>query len=196
MKGQCHSVVKDKGAQSKEKNMQKVRTFCEPWRQKRPSLLLLLLMIMMVAACVDNSSTEELNAMRANLSELGGRLARMEGNGRKIARLESEIKDLQASMSNLNRNGNSLEEQLKKLDTQLEELKKSISTSKKKTEVKKTSVRRETPPGAGFYVVQQGDTLYRIANKHTLSVDELLEMNQMSKGQYIFPGQKLVVPKE
>jgi LysM repeat protein len=44
-----------------------------------------------------------------------------------------------------------------------------------------------------FYDVRRGDTLYWIAQKHNLSVDELLRLNNMDKRQSIFPGQRLFI---
>lgn len=43
-----------------------------------------------------------------------------------------------------------------------------------------------------FYVVEQGDTLYSIAKRHGLSVEELLDLNQL-KESTIQPGMKLRV---
>jgi membrane-bound lytic murein transglycosylase D len=43
------------------------------------------------------------------------------------------------------------------------------------------------------YYVQQGDTPFTIANKHKISVDRLLRLNQLSPRSKIYPGQKLVV---
>ena len=43
------------------------------------------------------------------------------------------------------------------------------------------------------YHVQQGDTPFTIANKHKISLDRLLHLNQLSPGSKIFPGQALVV---
>lgn len=43
------------------------------------------------------------------------------------------------------------------------------------------------------YYVQQGDTPFTIANKHNITLERLLHLNQLSPRSKIFPGQKLVV---
>lgn len=47
--------------------------------------------------------------------------------------------------------------------------------------------------GNSTYHVQKGDTPFTIANKHKITVDRLLRLNQLSPSSKIFPGQKLVV---
>jgi LysM repeat protein len=44
------------------------------------------------------------------------------------------------------------------------------------------------------YTVERGDTLGRIAQKHDVSVSELIEANGISNPNLIYPGQKLVIP--
>ena len=44
-----------------------------------------------------------------------------------------------------------------------------------------------------YYEVHQGDTLYRIAKQHGISVDELCRLNTITKTDTIHPGQKLMV---
>ena len=44
-----------------------------------------------------------------------------------------------------------------------------------------------------YYEVHQGDTLYRIAKQHGISVDELCHLNTITKNDPIHPGQKLMV---
>jgi LysM repeat protein len=48
-------------------------------------------------------------------------------------------------------------------------------------------------PATGEYVVQKGDTLYSIAKKHGVSVDDLVAWNNITNRNRIKVGQKLVV---
>ena len=50
------------------------------------------------------------------------------------------------------------------------------------------------PDSSGIYVVKKGDTLFRIALDHRMSVPELMKLNNL-KGTTIFPGQKLDVKR-
>jgi len=48
----------------------------------------------------------------------------------------------------------------------------------------------------GIYVVQSGDTLWSIAQKHNLSVDNLIQLNKLTEDGQIMIGQELVVSKD
>jgi LysM repeat protein len=50
------------------------------------------------------------------------------------------------------------------------------------------------PTGEGTYVVQPGDTLYRIAARFATNVPTLVAMNNISNANYIYVGQVLRVP--
>jgi membrane-bound lytic murein transglycosylase D len=44
-----------------------------------------------------------------------------------------------------------------------------------------------------YYSVQKGDTLYSIARSHSLTVDELLDLNQLDRDHKLHPGERLRV---
>lgn len=46
------------------------------------------------------------------------------------------------------------------------------------------------------YRVQRGDSLYSIARKYGIPVDELSLINGLSKNEYIYPNQELLIPNE
>jgi len=56
------------------------------------------------------------------------------------------------------------------------------------------------PPGqppvqnSGTYVVQRGDTLFRIAVTHGLSIAALIQVNGIANPNLIYPGQVLIIP--
>ena len=47
-----------------------------------------------------------------------------------------------------------------------------------------------------YYVVQKGDNLYQIGKRYGISAEMLAEMNGLELDEYIYPEQKLLVPKE
>lgn len=51
-----------------------------------------------------------------------------------------------------------------------------------------------TPAEPAVYVVQGGDSLWKIANSYGITVDALVEANGISKDDVIHPGQELVIP--
>jgi len=59
-----------------------------------------------------------------------------------------------------------------------------------------TPVMQKAPMSHGkkhYYEVRHGDTLYGIAKHHGISVDELCQLNTITKNDPIHPGQKLLV---
>jgi LysM repeat protein len=51
------------------------------------------------------------------------------------------------------------------------------------------------PPEKGFYyIVQPGDTLYRIAQRYNVSLTELIRVNQIPPPYIIYPGQRIFIP--
>ncbi len=45
-----------------------------------------------------------------------------------------------------------------------------------------------------IYVVQPGDTLLSIATRYSLTVDDILRANNLTNPDYVFAGQRLVIP--
>lgn len=60
--------------------------------------------------------------------------------------------------------------------------------------VKGTTTQAASGRGSGSTTVQQGDTLYGIAIQHNTSVDELVRLNGLTRGQPIMPGQEIRLP--
>ncbi len=52
-----------------------------------------------------------------------------------------------------------------------------------------------TRPSMLFYVVQPGDTLWKIARRYQTTVDTLVKVNQITNPDYLEVGQKLIIPK-
>ncbi len=57
-------------------------------------------------------------------------------------------------------------------------------------------IREPCPPAYIIYVVQPGDTLFRIARRFQTTVEALLQVNEMEDPDRIDVGQKLCVPKK
>jgi polysaccharide deacetylase family sporulation protein PdaB len=55
---------------------------------------------------------------------------------------------------------------------------------------------QETPPGSLIYTVQPGDTLYIISLLFKVSIQRILELNDISDPSLIYPGMKIILPLE
>lgn len=52
------------------------------------------------------------------------------------------------------------------------------------------------PSGFTYYIVQSGDNLFQISQKYNLTAKQLADLNGLELSEYIYPNQKLIVPKE
>jgi membrane-bound lytic murein transglycosylase D len=50
-----------------------------------------------------------------------------------------------------------------------------------------------TGPSAPYHIVKPGDTLYSIARDNGITVDELVDMNQLGSGHIIHPGDRILL---
>lgn len=57
-------------------------------------------------------------------------------------------------------------------------------------------VEKQPVPGQTIYVVQSGDTLWKISQKYSITVNELLDVNKLTVSDYLYIGQKLVIPTQ
>lgn len=46
-----------------------------------------------------------------------------------------------------------------------------------------------------YYNIKQGDTLYSIAEKNNIGVNNLSSINGLDVNEYIYPGQTILIPK-
>ena len=94
--------------------------------------------------------------------------------------------------------GDSLWSIAKKYNTTVEELKAANNLSSNLLsvgQILKIPTIQETPGNYTVYTVQKGDTLYKIANEYGLTVDNLIEYNNLSSTNLTI-GQKLLIPNE
>ncbi len=70
----------------------------------------------------------------------------------------------------------------------------------KKPDPKPTQSAEKAPdapaPVGNYYVVKKGDTLWAIASRHHIPVEELIEVNGIESGGLIAPGQLIFIPAD
>lgn len=46
------------------------------------------------------------------------------------------------------------------------------------------------------YTIKKGDTIYEIARRKNINPEQLSKLNGLKEGEYIYPGDELMVPKQ
>ena len=145
-------------------------------------------------------SIGELEALKTRMSQVEARLMRMDSMATKAGSLEDQFKALTQSLAKLESSDKSLKEQMDTLRQRIEKLSEKPTPAVAKKEVPAVSKKGTSSPGpqakGRYHEVQRGETLFRIAKKYALSVDQLRRMNNLKESQAIYPGQKLLVALE
>jgi LysM repeat protein len=133
-------------------------------------VLVLIALFLSCYGCQKRDYPEELNAIAARLTMIEQRITQLEKMEQRISAYEFQLKELRESLG--------------RLDNLVTESLDAPQTIKGQP---------ATPGKAGYYLVHRGDSLYGIAKEYGLAVEELLRLNNLTKGQVIYPGQKLLV---
>lgn len=109
-------------------------------------------------------------------AEISG--AELEGLKTQITQLNSEISTLQNELSKLKSGGTST----RRTDTTASKTSDSVNVD-------------ETARQSGkYYVIVAGDTLNKIADKHSTTADAIRKANSIPEGKEPFTGQKIFIP--
>jgi LysM repeat protein len=133
-------------------------------------LLLLFAVFSFLFGCGNKDSRELINAINARLDMIEERLLQLEKTTLKIPFLESQVTGLQASVIKLDR---------------LVAAKSEVPQLTEKKSIPQTKPR--------YHVVRRGDTLYQIAQEYGMLMQDLMHLNNLTKAQTIYPGQKLML---
>ena len=194
-------IADEVGYRRKDENTRRRKTFLD-FRPQRKTMILggagILLLIVLIALFSGGGSklsTGDLSSIRVRFDQIEERLMRLEGVETRIAFLENREKGLQQSMAEADRSGTSLTQQLDELAQKINRLEKTVGSTPAETEAPYPIRRRPFPLTEGrYHEVRSGDTLYRIAQQYGISLDELCRLNNMTREQVIYPGDKLLVP--
>ena len=160
-----------------------------PFKPKRNVLILggavtvLLILLVLIFSGKDKKPSADVPAtIQARLGQLEKRIRHLEEKERKP--LGTESSTIEGSLS----------EQLKKVTTRLDLLEKRMVSAPLKAQVPLTTQEKPSPlKEERYHEVRAGDTLFRIAAKYDITVDELCRLNNISPKHIIHPGQRLLV---
>ncbi len=119
-----------------------------------------------------------------------------------VSVLEKDVRDIKSQLSDLERVTRTLNaslEQEKEVYEQVERLGRNLNGFKKEVRndiqdlKKKETAKTDSKAELEEFRVKRGDTLYSLAGKYEVTVEELRKWNDLEEGQAIYPGQKLYV---
>jgi len=112
----------------------------------------------------------------------------------KFQRLASELIELKQYLSKLDESQESLIPQLDELSQKLDRMEKKIALVAIDTKASGPIQKKASSQTKNVYhEVRSGETLFRIAKRHGMSVDKLCRLNRITPKTLLHPGQKLLV---
>jgi len=160
--------------------------------------VIVIVCLVLVFALFFNSggkaSSERINAISSRLDQLEGKVQQDAETENRVGQLEIQIQALLDAISRIEENVKSHGQALGTMEKQMGLLKSRIASVSTKTRTRAGGqMKTLSQTQNNYHVVQRGETLFGIAKKHGLSVNELISMNHFSKDTKIYPGQKILV---
>lgn len=150
-------------------------------------LMVLMLVVgtlgIVLSACGRQASEDVLTQINARLDQLEQKMGQLDTKDAELTELANDAKATSIK----------LEEKIAELTQQLEKLAARPSAP---AAGKPAPSPADVSQGKKHHIVARGETLYSIARRYGRSVDELRRLNNLSQGQTIQAGQKLVVAPE
>jgi LysM repeat protein len=179
------------------------------WGGTAVVILILMLMIFWPDSN-GKASIDKLDNITQRLDMLENRLFIVETNIQNISVQQPQEQNLESFQNRIEQLEAFVKHKTDQFTSELEKAQKKISSLESKPSTTVISSKPASAPKAAptakpaaarkadaakYHVVKQGETLYRISINYGISVDKLLELNNMSKGAVIQPGQKIMVSR-
>lgn len=179
------------------------------WGGTAVVILILMLMIFWPDSN-GKASIDKLDNITQRLDMLENRLFIVETSIQNISVQQPQEQNLESFQNRIEQLEAFVKHKTDQFTSELEKAQKKISSLESKPSTTVISSKPASAPKAApaakpaaarktdaakYHVVKQGETLYRISVNYGISVDKLLELNNMSKNAVIHPGQKIMVSR-
>ena len=144
------------------------------------SILLVVIFVGGFSGCSDEKVSKDISSIKSRLEKIENRLANIEKSAKKVGLLEMEFQKLQLSMEAWER----------AITARLAPVSKKKSGSRTRAAATRKKGKQK------YYVVVKGDSLFRIAQSHDMTVDQLCGLNKMTTKTVLYPGEKILVFSE
>jgi LysM domain len=156
-------------------------------------IVILALLVVLVFRGGNNVSKEEFKSLSSRLDQIERRLASSEAAEKKISSFESQFQTLNQSLARLDGADRTLRERIDKLAQQMEKLATPPGPAPKATTSPHSQKSTPAKSTSRYHEVAPGETLFQIAGKYGMSVEDLRRLNKIKQGQTLQPGQKLLI---
>ena len=141
-------------------------------------ILVVVIFVGGLFGCSDEKVSRDVSSIKSRLEKIEDRLASIEKSAKRVGLLEAEFQKLQQSMEAWER----------AITARL------APVSKKRTGSRtKAATRKKKGSKQKYYVVEKGDSLFRVAQKHQMTLDQLCQLNKITMKTVVHPGDKLLV---
>jgi hypothetical protein len=155
-------------------------------------VIILIILIALLPRGGSEPSRRNLSTLVARLGQLEEKLTLLEEMEARIASLEQRERAFEWHRED--RSTETLAKQLDVLSKKVDLLEKQVIAAASKTRSVSTGKTRASDKADWqYHQVEKGDSLYRIAERYEISVEELCRLNNINHAHPIYPGQKLLV---
>jgi len=157
-------------------------------------ILVLLIALLLKGGGKDVPSISEFKTLKEKTAQVEQKLAGQEATVKKIDSMERQVQNVQQAFTRLDGADRSFKEKMDRLAQQVEKLSEELSAPPVKPSPQSSAHKASAPQAKGrYHEVLPKETLFQIARKYNLTVEQLRLLNNLSKDQMIQPGQKLLV---
>ena len=150
-------------------------------------LFILIVNVVILFGGEDKAVEKQLSALAAKVERLEKAFNQRDPSVTGKDTFEKKFKDLDRSLSTHERSLKALGERISQLGQETAHLRKKMAAVPVEKKAPSTAEKRS-------HTVRKGETLFGIAKKYGVTVDELRRKNKISREKDIFPGQTLLIP--
>lgn len=152
-------------------------------------ILVIVLLILFFPTSRSSQSANQFKMLEGRFKNIEDRLLALEGIEKRLAQGEEKVSRVDG-----------LEKKLAHMEQQIADLTKMTERApapkaQKTAKPAPTGQAAQTEPELRYHQVRAGETLYSIARRYGLKVDELRQLNKLAPNAVLHPGDKLVVSR-
>ncbi len=159
-------------------------------------IILLVIIATLLSSGEKAPSSQALIALQTKINELEQAFANVESLSERMAFLEQQKNDLQQLVLALKNDTDTISKQIDELSKKINHTQQQVISATKSTPKSSPPKQQAIVSAKRYHTVRTGETLYRIASKYNMSVNELCKINGITSSHTLYPGNKLIIGLE